>query len=75
MTHIRKESITPPALTFDDVQIREELMSPPPLFFDDPEVPIHQESIPPHSSEMATVPSKRRREDDEAESEGRRVSP
>jgi hypothetical protein len=72
MTHIREESTTPPPLQFDNVQVREESMSPPPLSFNDPE----NNAFPPHSdSDMPTVPSKRRHEDDETESEGHRVSP
>jgi hypothetical protein len=55
-------------------------MSPPPLSFNNPEVPIREESVPPtplefDSDQTATVPSKRRHEDDETELESRRVSP
>jgi hypothetical protein len=75
MTCIQEELITPPPLTFDDVCIQEELMSPPPLSFNNPEVPIHEESVPLtpfkfDSVQMATVPSKRRHEDNKTELEG-----
>ena len=52
----------------------------PPLSFDNPKVPINKESVPPtplefDSDQTATVPSKRRHEDDKTELEGHQVSP